>query len=143
LIERKKNMEKQNLTVEEKRRKDYLLDKEIELKWQKSVIKQELLTSAFFMVVMLYVMKVYVDRGGNPLLLMIVLIIEILDLTKNISNLVHEEAKSGLRLRIILKYILRVLLAVFILNPFMYSKTITYLVISVIGIIIGVIDDAR
>ena len=132
-------MEKQNLTVEEKRRKDYLLDKEIELKWQKSVIKQELLTSAFFMVVMLYVMKVYVDRGGNPLLLMIVLIIEILDLTKNISNLVHEEAKSGLRLRIILKYILRVLLAVFILNPFMYSKTITYLVISVIGIIIGVI----
>ncbi len=136
-------MEKQNLTVEEKRRKDYLLDKEIELKWQKSVIKQELLTSAFFMVVMLYVMKVYVDRGGNPLLLMIVLIIEILDLTKNISNLVHEEAKSGLRLRIILKYILRVLLAVFILNPFMYSKTITYLVISVIGIIIGVIDDAR
>ena len=61
-------MEKQNLTVEEKRRKDYLLDKEIELKWQKSVIKQELLTSAFFMVVMLYVMKVYVDRGGNPLL---------------------------------------------------------------------------
>ena len=136
-------MEKQNLTLEEKRRKDYLLDKEIELKWQKSVIKQELLTSAFFMVVMLYVMKVYVDRGGNPLLLMIVLIIEILDLTKNISNLVHEEAKSGLRLRIILKYILRVLLAVFILNPFMYSKTITYLVISVIGIIIGVIDDAR
>lgn len=136
-------MEKQNLTLEEKRRQDYLLDKEIELEWQKGVIKQELLTSAFFMAVMLYVMKVYVDRGGNPLLLMIVLIIEILDLTKNISNLVHEEAKSGLRLRIILKYILRVLLAVFILNPFMYSKTITYLVISVIGIIIGVIDDAR
>lgn len=136
-------MEKQNLTVEEKRRKDYLLDKEIELKWQKSVIKQELLTSAFFMVVMLYVMKVYVDRGGNPLLLMIVLIIEILDLTKNISNLVHEEAKSGLRLRIILKYILRFLLAIFILKPLLYSKTITYLVIAFIGIIIGVIDDAR
>lgn len=136
-------MERQNLTLDEKRRQDHLLDKEIELKWQKSAIKQELLTSAFFMAVMLYVMKVYVDRGGNPLLLMIVLIIEILDLTKNISNLVHEEAKSGLRLRIILKYILRVLLAVFILNPFMYSKTITYLVISVIGIIIGVIDDAR
>lgn len=136
-------MEKQNLTVEEKRRKDYLLDKEIELKWQKSVIKQELLTSAFFMVVMLYVMKVYVDRGGNPLLLMIVLIIEILDLTKNISNLVHEEAKSGLRLRIILKYILRFLLAVFILKPLLYTKTIAYSVISVIGIIIGVIDDAR
>ena len=136
-------MEKQNLTLEEKKRRDFLLDKEIELKWQKSVIKQELLTSIFFMAVMLYVMKIYVDRGGNPLLLMIVLIIEILDLTKNISNLVHEEAKSGLRLRIILKYILRVLLAVFILNPFMYSKTITYLVISVIGIIIGVIDDAR
>lgn len=136
-------MEKQNLTLEEKKRRDFLLDKEIELKWQKSVIKQELLTSAFFIAVMLYVMKIYVDRGGNPLLLMIVVIIEILDLTKNISNLVHEEAKSGLRLRIILKYILRVLLAVFILNPFMYSKTITYLVISMIGIIIGVIDDAR
>ena len=70
-------MKKQNLTLEEKRRKDYLLDKEIELKWQKGVIKQELLTSTFFMVVMLYVMKIYVDRGGNPLLLMIVLIIEI------------------------------------------------------------------
>lgn len=136
-------MEKENLTIDEKKRQNYLLDKEIELKWQKSAIKQELLTSIFFMAVMLYVMKIYVDRGGNPLLLMIVLIIEILDLTKNISNLVHEEAKSGLRLRIILKYILRVLLAVFILNPFMYSKTITYLVISVIGIIIGVIDDAR
>lgn len=88
-------MKKQNLTLEEKRRKDYLLDKEIELKWQKGVIKQELLTSTFFMAVMLYVMKIYVDRGGNPLLLMIVLIIEILDLTKNISNLVHEELKVG------------------------------------------------
>lgn len=136
-------MKKQNLTLEEKRRKDYLLDKEIELKWQKGVIKQELLTSTFFMAVMLYVMKIYVDRGGNPLLLMIVLIIEILDLTKNISNLVHEEAKSGLRLRIILKYILRFLLAIFILKPLLYSKTITYLVIAFIGIIIGVIDDAR
>ena len=110
-------MEKQNLTIDEKKRQNYLLDKEIELKWQKSAIKQELLTSAFFMAVMLYVMKIYVDRGGNPLLLMIVLIIEILDLTKNISNLVHEEAKSGLRLRIILKYILRFLLAIFILKP--------------------------
>ena len=136
-------MKKQNLTLEEKRRKDYLLDKEIELKWQKGVIKQELLTSTFFMAVMLYVMKIYVDRGGNPLLLMIVLIIEILDLTKNISNLVHEEAKSGLRLRIIHKYILRFLLAIFILKPLLYSKTITYLVIAFIGIIIGVIDDAR
>lgn len=136
-------MEKRNLTLEEKRRQDYLLDKEIELKWQKGVIKQELLTSTFFMAVMLYVMKIYVDRGGNPLLLMIVLIIEILDLTKNISNLVHEEAKSGLRLRIILKYILRFLLAVFILKPLLYTKTIAYSVISVIGIIIGVIDDAR
>lgn len=136
-------MKKQKLTLEEKRRKDYLLDKEIELKWQKGVIKQELLTSTFFMAVMLYVMKIYVDRGGNPLLLMIVLIIEILDLTKNISNLVHEEAKSGLRLRIILKYILRFLLAIFILKPLLYSKTITYLVIAFIGIIIGVIDDAR
>lgn len=136
-------MEKQNLTLEEKRRQDYLLDKEIELKWQKGVIKQELLTSAFFMAVMLYVMKIYVDRGGNPLLLMIVLIIEILDLTKNISNLVHEESKSGLRLRIILKYILRLFLAVVILKPLLYTKTIAYSVISVIGIIIGVIDDAR
>lgn len=136
-------MKKQNLSLEEKRRQDYLLDKEIELKWQKGVIKQELLTSTFFMAVMLYVMKIYVDRGGNPLLLMIVLIIEILDLTKNISNLVHEEAKSGLRLRIILKYILRFLLAIFILKPLLYSKTITYLVIAFIGIIIGVIDDAR
>ena len=107
-------MEKENLTIDEKKRQNYLLDKEIELKWQKSAIKQELLTSIFFMAVMLYVMKIYVDRGGNPLLLMIVLIIEILDLTKNISNLVHEEAKSGLRLRIILKYILRFLLAIFI-----------------------------
>lgn len=136
-------MEKQNLTMDEKKRQNYLLDKEIELKWQKSAIKQELLTSAFFIAVMLYVMKVYVDRGGNPLLLMIVLIIEILDLTKNISNLVHEEAKSGLRVRIILKYILRFLLTVFILKPLLYSKTITYLVIAFIGIIIGVIDDAR
>lgn len=136
-------MEKENLTIDEKKRQNYLLDKEIELKWQKSAIKQELLTSIFFMAVMLYVMKIYVDRGGNPLLLMIVLIIEILDLTKNISNLVHEEAKSGLRLRIILKYILRFLLAVFILKPLLYIKTIAYSVISVIGIIIGVIDDAR
>ena len=131
------------MTLEEKRRQDYLLDKEIELKWQKGVIKQELLTSTFFMAVMLYVMKIYVDRGGNPLLLMIVLIIEILDLTKNISNLVHEEAKSGLRLRIILKYILRVLLAVFILNPLMYSKTITYLVIGIMGMIIILTDDGK
>ncbi len=136
-------MEKQNLTMDEKKRQNYLLDKEIELKWQKSAIKQELLTSAFFMAVMLYVMKIYVGRGGNPILLMIVLIIEILDLTKNISNLVHEEAKSGLRLRIILKYILRFLLAIFILKPLLYNKTITYLVIAFIGIIIGVIDDAR
>lgn len=136
-------MEKQNLTMDEKKRQNYLLDKEIELKWQKSAIKQELLTSAFFMAVMLYVMKIYVGRGGNPILLMIVLIIEILDLTKNISNLVHEEVKSGLRLRIILKYILRFLLAIFILKPLLYSKTITYLVIAFIGIIIGVIDDAR
>ena len=136
-------MEKENLTIDEKKRQNYLLDKEIELKWQKSAIKQELLTSIFFMAVMLYVMKIYVDRGGNPLLLMIVLIIEILDLTKNISNLVHEEAKSGLRLRIILKYILRFLLAIFILKTLLYSKTITYLVIAFIGIIIGVIDDAR
>ena len=136
-------MEKENLTIDEKKRQNYLLDKEIELKWQKSAIKQELLTSIFFMAVMLYVMKIYVDRGGNPLLLMIVLIIEILDLTKNISNLVHEEAKSGLRLRIILKYILRFLLAVFILKPLLYTKTIAYSVISVIGIIIGEIDDAR
>lgn len=136
-------MEKENLTIDEKKRQNYLLDKEIELKWQKSAIKQELLTSIFFMAVMLYVMKIYVDRGGNPLLLMIVLIIEILDLIKNISNLVHEEAKSGLRLRIILKYILRFLLAVFILKPLLYTKTIAYSVISVIGIIIGVIDDAR
>lgn len=136
-------MEKENLTIDEKKRQNYLLDKEIELKWQKSAIKQELLTSIFFMAVMLYVMKIYVDRGGNSLLLMIVLIIEILDLTKNISNLVHEEAKSGLRLRIILKYILRFLLAVFILKPLLYTKTIAYSVISVIGIIIGVIDDAR
>ena len=136
-------MKKQNLSLEEKRRQDYLLDKEIELKWQKGVIKQELLTSTFFMAVMLYVMKIYVDRGGNPLLLMIVLIIEILDLTKNISNLVHEEAKSGLRLRIILKYILRVLLAAFILNPLMYSKTITYLVIGIMGMIIILTDDGK
>lgn len=99
--------------------------------------------SIFYGSNVLYVMKIYVGRGGNPILLMIVLIIEILDLTKNISNLVHEEAKSGLRLRIILKYILRFLLAIFILKPLLYSKTITYLVIAFIGIIIGVIDDAR
>lgn len=54
LIERKKIMEKQNLTMDEKKRQNYLLDKEIELKWQKSAIKQELLTSAFFMAVMCY-----------------------------------------------------------------------------------------
>ena len=136
-------MEKENLTIDEKKRQNYLLDKEIELKWQKSAIKQELLTSIFFMAVMLYVMKIYVDRGGNPLLLMIVLIIEILDLTKNISNLVHEEAKSGLRLRIILKYILRFLLAIFILKPLLYNKTITYLIIGIMGMIIILIDDGK
>ena len=135
-------MEKENLTIDEKKRQNYLLDKEIELKWQKSAIKQELLTSIFFMAVMLYVMKIYVDRGGNPLLLMIVLIIEILDLTKNISNLVHEEAKSGLRLRIILKYILRFLLAIFILKPLLYNKTITYLIIGIMGMII-LTDDGK
>lgn len=136
-------MEKQNLTLEEKKRRDFLLDKEIELKWQKSAIKQELLTSIFFIIVMLYVMKIYVSRGGNPLLLMIVLIIEILDLTKNISNLFHEEAKSGLRLRIILKYILRVFLAVVILNPLLYSKTTAYLAIGIMGMIIILIDDGK
>lgn len=136
-------MEKQNLTLEEKKRRDFLLDKEIELKWQKSAIKQELLTSIFFIIVMLYVMKIYVSRGGNPLLLMIVVIIEILDLTKNISNLFHEEAKSGLRLRIILKYILRVFLAVVILNPLLYSKTTAYLAIGIMGMIIILIDDGK
>ena len=136
-------MEKKNLTLEEKKRRDFLLDKEIELKWQKSAIKQELLTSIFFIIVMLYVMKIYVSRGGNPLLLMIVVIIEILDLTKNISNLFHEEAKSGLRLRIILKYILRVFLAVVILNPLLYSKTTAYLAIGIMGMIIILIDDGK
>ncbi len=136
-------MEKQNLTLEEKKRRDFLLDKEIELKWQKSAIKQELLTSIFFIIVMLYVMKIYVSRGGNPLLLMIVVIIEILDLTKNISNLFHEEAKSGLRLRIILKYILRLFLAVVILKPLLYSKTIAYLAIGIMGMIIILTDDGK
>ena len=136
-------MEKQNLTLEEKKRRDLLLDKEIELKWQKSAIKQELLTSIFFIIVMLYVMKIYVSRGGNPLLLMIVVIIEILDLTKNISNLFHEEAKSGLRLRIILKYILRLFLAVVILKPLLYSKTIAYLAIGIMGMIIILTDDGN
>ena len=136
-------MEKENLTIDEKRRQDYLLDKEIELKWQKSAIKQELLTSIFFIIVMLYVMKIYVSRGGNPLLLMIVVIIEILDLTKNISNLFHEEAKSGLRLRIILKYILRFFLAVVILKPLLYSKTIAYLAIGIMGMIIILTDDGK
>lgn len=136
-------MEKENLTIDEKKRQNYLLDKEIELKWQKSAIKQELLTSIFFIIVMLYVMKIYVSRGGNPLLLMIVLIIEILDLTKNISNLFHEEAKSGLRLRIILKYILRVFLAVVILNPLLYSKTTAYLAIGIMGMIIILTDDGK
>ena len=142
-MERKNNMKKQNLTLEEKRRRDYLLDKEIELKWQMNTIKQELLASIFFIIVMLYVMKIYVSRGENPILLMIVLIIEILDLTKNSSNLLHKEAKSGLRFRIILKYILRMLLLVFILEPLLYSRTIRYLIISFIGIIIAVVDDGK
>ena len=48
-------MEKENLTIDEKKRQNYLLDKEIELKWQKSAIKQELLTSIFFIIFQFYV----------------------------------------------------------------------------------------
>ena len=135
-------MEKQNLTIEEKKRRDYIVDKEIELKDQMSLIKVDLSISLIFITILIYVMKIYLSKG-NPIILMVGLIIEILDFTKNVSNLLHKEAKSGLRFRIILKYILRFLLAIFILKPLLYSKTITYLVIAFIGIIIGVIDDAR
>ena len=136
-------MEKQTiLTIEEKRR-NYLLEKEIELKDQMGLIKGDLLISLLFIIVIGYIMKIYISKGGNPILSMVVLIIEILDFTKNLSNLIHEEAKSGLRVRIILKYILRFLSAIFILKPLLYSKTITYLVIGFIGIIIAVIDDGK
>ena len=137
-------MEKQTtLIIEEKKRQDYILDKEIELKSQISLIKGDLLISILFIILITYIMKIHVSKGGNVILSMVVLIIEILDFTKNISNLVHKEAKSGLRVRIILKYILRFLLAVFILKPLLYTKTIAYSVISLIGIIIGVIDDGK
>lgn len=137
-------MEKQTtLIIEEKKRQDYILDKEIELKSQISLIKGDLLISILFIIVIGYIMKIHGSKAGNPILSMVVLIIEILDFTKNISNLVHKEAKSGLRVRIILKYILRFLSAIFILKPLLYSKTITYLVIGFIGIIIAVIDDGK
>jgi hypothetical protein len=143
-MERKKSMEKQTtLIIEEKKRQDYILDKEIELKSQISLIKGDLLISILFIILITYIMKIHVSKGGNVILSMVVLIIEILDFTKNISNLVHKEAKSGLRVRIILKYILRFLLAVFILKPLLYTKTIAYSVISLIGIIIAVIDDGK
>ena len=135
-------MKKQNFTIEEIRR-NHLLDKEIELKDQMGLIKGDLVISILFIIVIGYIMKIHGSKAGNPILSMVVLIIEILDFTKNISNLVHKEAKSGLRVRIILKYILRFLLSVFILKPLLYTKTIAYSVISLIGIIIGVIDDAR
>ena len=137
-------MEKQTtLIIEEKKRQDYILDKEIELKSQISLIKGDLLISILFIILITYIMKIHVSKGGNVILSMVVLIIEILDFTKNISNLVHKEAKSGLRVRIILKYILRFLLAVFILKPLLYTKTIAYSVISLIGIIIAVIYDGK
>ena len=137
-------MEKQTtLIIEEKKRQDYILDKEIELKSQISLIKGDLLISILFIILITYIMKIHVSKGGNVILSMVVLIIEILDFTKHISNLVHKEAKSGLRVRIILKYILRFLLAVFILKPLLYTKTIAYSVISLIGIIIAVIDDGK
>ena len=137
-------MEKQTtLIIEEKKRQDYILDKEIELKSQMSLIKGDLLISLLFIILISYIMKIHVSKGGNPILSMVGLIIEILDFTKNVSNLLHKEAKSGLRFRIILKYILRFLLVIFILKPLLYSKTITYSVISVIGIIIGLIDDGK
>lgn len=135
-------MEKRNLTMDDKRR-NYLLDKEIELKDQMGLIKGDLVISLLFIILIAYIMKIHVSKGGNVILSMVVLIIEILDFTKNISNLVHKEAKSGLRVRIILKYILRFLSAIFILKPLLYSKTITYLVIGFIGIIIAVIDDGK
>ena len=133
-------MEKQTtLIIEEKKRQDYILDKEIELKSQISLIKGDLLISILFIILITYIMKIHVSKGGNVILSMVVLIIEILDFTKNISNLVHKEAKSGLRVRIILRF----LLAVFILKPLLYTKTIAYSVISLIGIIIAVIDDGK
>ena len=135
-------MKKQNFTIEEIRR-NHLLDKEIEVKDQMGLIKGDLVISILFIIVIGYIMKIHGSKVGNPILSMVVLIIEILDFTKNISNLVHKEAKSGLRVRIILKYILRFLSAIFILKPLLYTKTIAYSVISLIGIIIGVIDDAR
>lgn len=137
-------MEKQTtLIIEEKKRQDYILDKEIELKSQISLIKGDLLISILFIILISYIMKIHVSKGGNPILSMVGLIIEILDFTKNLSNLVHKEAKSGLRFRIILKYILRVLLIVFILKPVLYTKTIRYLLIAVIGMIIVIIDDGK
>lgn len=135
-------MKKQNFTIEEIRR-NHLLYKEIELKDQMGLIKGDLVISLLFIILIAYIMKIHVSKVGNVILSMVVLIIEILDFTKNISNLVHKEAKSGLRVRIILKYILRFLSAIFILKPLLYSKTITYLVIGFIGIIIAVIDDGK
>lgn len=137
-------MEKQTtLIIEEKKRQDYILDKEIELKSQISLIKGDLLISILFIILISYIMKIHVSKGGNPILSMVGLIIEILDFTKNVSNLLHKEAKSGLRFRIILKYILRVLLIVFILKPVLYTKIIRYLLIAVIGMIIVIIDDGK
>lgn len=135
-------MEKQNLTIEEKKRRDYIVDKEIELKDQMSLIKVDLSISLIFITILIYVMKIYLSKG-NPIILMVGLIIEILDFTKNVSNLLHKEAKSGLRFRIILKYILRFLLVIFILKPLLYNKTITYLIISIIGMIIILTDDGK
>lgn len=135
-------MEKQNLTIEEKKRRDYIVDKEIELKDQMSLIKVDLSISLIFITILIYVMKIYLSKG-NPIILMVGLIIEILDFTKNVSNLLHKEAKSGLRFRIILKYIVRFLLVIFILKPLLYNKTITYLIISIIGMIIILTDDGK
>jgi len=134
-------MKKQNFTIEEIRR-NHLLDKEIELKEQMSLIKVDLSISLIFITILIYVMKIYLSKG-NPIILMVGLIIEILDFTKNVSNLLHKEVKRGLRFRIILKYILRVLLVVFILKPVLYTKTIRYLLIAVISMIIGVVDDGK
>lgn len=136
-------MKKQIFTLEEKKRKDYTVDKEIELKEQMSLIKVDLSISLVVIALIIYAIIMYTRKGENPILLIIGLIIESLDFTKNFSNLVHKEAKRGLRFRIILKCILRVLLAIFILKLSIYSKTIRYFIIAVIAMIIGIIDDGK
>ena len=76
-------MEKQTtLTIEEKKIRSYLLDKAIELKSQMAIIKGDLQISLLFIILIAHIMKIHVSKGGNPILSMVVLIIEILDIKR-------------------------------------------------------------